>query len=257
MVIAIIGTLVALLLPAVQAAREAARRTTCENRLRQIGLGLVNYSGRSGAFPIGCIDCANPAPSLPRKRTSWVIWTLPYLEEQTLFDRFETSLPVNHPTNRPAASAVLPLLTCPSVTGDAVSQRGAYTDYGGLYGVEGAGFAAIPPEWHGVLVYEEAVTLQQVTDGLSKTLVVAEMHLRRLEGECEWAYGTHLFAQESETRVNPPSTPASEAGLANEIGSVHPGGALAVRCDSGVEFLSDSIEPAALRAWLTRAGGEL
>lgn len=255
-VIAIVGVLVALLLPAVQSARESARRSACQNRLRQIGLALTLFADRDAALPIGCIDCARTPTNTPRRRTSWAVWTLPHLEEQALFDRFDTEQPMNRPANRDAVLSTLPVFLCPSVTGEAASRLGSFTDYGGLYGVEGGGLAEIPEEWLGVLVYEQPVALAGVTDGLSHTLAVGEMHHRRVEGQCEWAFGPHLFAQEQATRLNPPDSPPEEAGLENELGSQHPGGALAVRCDGGVEFLSNELAQEALTAWLTREGGE-
>ncbi|MEQ8846971.1 DUF1559 domain-containing protein [Botrimarina sp.] len=255
-VIAVVGVLIALFLPAAQAAREAARRAACANQLRQLGLGLQLYAGRDRRLPIGCVDCANPPTNTPRRRTSWVVWTLPYLEEPALFDRFDLLQPVTATANRPAAATRLALMQCPSVTGDEASSLGAYTDYGGLYGVEGGGRSSIPPEWLGVLVYEQPVALADITDGLAHTLAVGEMHHRRTPGECEWALGPHLFAQEAATRPNPPAAPAERAGLANELGSMHPGGLQAVRCDGGVEFVADEVEQERLVAWLTRAGGE-
>lgn len=252
-VIAIVGTLVALLLPAVQAAREAARRTTCENRLRQIGLGLVNYSGRDETLPIGCVDCTFPAPQLPPRLTAWGVWLLPYLEEQPLFDRLDTQAMIYDPRNRAAVRTVLPIWLCPSTDGPTLPPlAGAFTDYGGLYGIEGTGgdASAIPDEWLGSMVYERPVALREITDGLSHTAVVGEMLIRRRVGECEWANGHNVFAQEHQTAVNEAS------GLGNDLGSSHPGGAIAVRGDGGVVFLTEGIEPSVLNAWLTRAGGE-
>ena len=89
-VIAIIGILVALLLPAVQTAREAARRTECVNNLRQIGLALHNYNSASGYFPYGAndADCERIAGgSRPRIPLTWRVTILPYMEEQAVYDR--------------------------------------------------------------------------------------------------------------------------------------------------------------------------
>lgn len=266
-VVAIIGTLIALLLPAVQAAREAARRSSCENHLRQIGLALAAYADTGEELPVGCIDCTLPPPSLPPKLTAWGVWLLPHLEEQAVFDRFDLTQPVYLPVNRPAAKTVLPILLCPSTGGPTSAVlEGAYTDYGGLAGLEGepdegtsspdgeapGSFAtlSLPAEWLGAFQYEVAVSLPEITDGISKTALVGEMLLRRGEDDNLWANGHNLFAQERATRVNEGS------GLGNDLGGPHPGGALVVRGDAGVEFLSDELTSDVLNAWLTRAGEE-
>ncbi|MBD14236.1 MAG: hypothetical protein CMJ72_03605, partial [Planctomycetaceae bacterium] len=78
-VIAIIGVLIALLLPAVQAAREAARRSQCSNNLKQIGLGLLNYESARGHFPPGQYK---PENVNEKSAYSWSVWHLPYIEQQ-------------------------------------------------------------------------------------------------------------------------------------------------------------------------------
>ena len=108
-VITIIGILIALLLPAVQAAREAARRMQCSNNLKQIGLALHNYAQAKGVFPPGCIVStlysasdphdfnpwaeAGPSPSPPPPNgphgTSWMLMLLPYIELTNLYDRWD------------------------------------------------------------------------------------------------------------------------------------------------------------------------
>ncbi len=263
-VMAIIATLVALLLPAVQAAREAARRAQCQNNLRQVGIALLVYEDSIGALPIGCVDCKLPPPSLPPKFTSWQTSILPHVEQPALFDAIDTSLPAYDPVNRPAASTVLPIYLCPSTPANTVRSTYAlwrsagFSDYGGIYGVEGSGneqpdFLAtqtLRDEFLGVLVYEEPTPLRAISDGASHTVAVAEMLHRRQGGECEWANGHTLFAQEKSTRIN------GDSGLGNDIGSPHPGGALVVFCDARVEFLADSVAPTELSALLTRAGGD-
>lgn len=251
MTIAIIGVLVALLLPAIQSAREAARRSACSNNLRQVGLALTSHLSERRELPIGCVDCSFPPPSFPPKFTAWGLWLLPRLEEQTLFDRFEVDTPVNQAPNADPARTVVSVFLCPSTPGTALpAQGGAFTDYGGLFGLEGSSGLTIPEEWLGALVYEHAVSDSEITDGLSKTAAVAEMLIRRQRVEAEWANGHNLFAQEHQTPVN------SESGLGNDIGGPHPGGAYAAFCDGSVRFLDGSLDQAVLNALLTRAGGE-
>jgi prepilin-type N-terminal cleavage/methylation domain-containing protein/prepilin-type processing-associated H-X9-DG protein len=111
-VIAIIGVLVALLLPAVQAAREAARRNTCVNNLKQIGIALHNYESAFGSLPIG----TTYASSEPYYIT-WAALMLPYLEQQAAYDRFDFNQPMHSrrsPNEDAAASTELPVYTCPT-----------------------------------------------------------------------------------------------------------------------------------------------
>ena len=106
-VIAIIGILIALLLPAVQAAREAARQLTCRNNLKQLGLALHNYHEQHEAFP----------PSATQQgglHANWVIKILPFLEQQDLFDQFDLNFEISHPVNEPARSTPLAVMMCPT-----------------------------------------------------------------------------------------------------------------------------------------------
>jgi prepilin-type N-terminal cleavage/methylation domain-containing protein/prepilin-type processing-associated H-X9-DG protein len=128
-VIAIIGVLVALLLPAVQAAREAARRSQCSNNLKQLGLGLHNYESTYNTFPYSWMADA-PAGLGPGLNASvWGIVVLPFIEQQPLFDRYDTRVP---PFNEAAAlgydaalvtrnlevvRTIVPTFLCPSATG--------------------------------------------------------------------------------------------------------------------------------------------
>jgi prepilin-type N-terminal cleavage/methylation domain-containing protein len=249
--IAVIGALVALLLPAVQGAREAARRSQCQNHLHQLAVALQGYVAVHKAFPVGCVDCTLPPPVKPPRLTSWQTWLLPHLERGVLFDAFSIETPAYRGENLRAGRTVLTELLCPSTDGPELPTSpgaGAFTDYGGLYGLEGQPGEAIDERHEGVLVYERAIEPRQVIDGLSKTAVVGEMLVRRVAGECEWANGHNLFAQEHTTPVN------GASGLGNDLGSAHPGGALVAMADGAVRWIDDSMEQAALNATLTRDG---
>ncbi|QDU91443.1 putative major pilin subunit [Pirellulimonas nuda] len=113
-VIAIIGILVALLLPAVQAAREAARRSSCINNLRQVGLASLNYEGARGHFP-PAVDWLNPNRTPPMRRDhSWIVFILPYMEEQALYDSIDDTVEWYDPKNEAPATTPLPGMRCPS-----------------------------------------------------------------------------------------------------------------------------------------------
>src|SRR6476620_8562881 len=94
-VIAIIGILVALLLPAVQAAREAARRASCVNNIKNLAIGVLNHEGARKMFPLswdgyGQATAEGARPN-EENGSSWIVSTLPYLEEQAMYDRFKSS----------------------------------------------------------------------------------------------------------------------------------------------------------------------
>ncbi|MGL4513966.1 MAG: DUF1559 domain-containing protein [Lacipirellulaceae bacterium] len=249
--IAMIGVLVALLLPAVQSARESARRAQCQNHLHQLAVALQGYEEGHRVFPVGCTDCTLPPPSKPARLTSWQVWLLPHLERQPLFDTFTIETPVYRDVNARLARTVLAELLCPSADGEPLPASplvGAFTDYGGLYGVEGRPGEAILERSEGVFVYERAIAAREVIDGLSNTALVGEMLVRRVATECEWANGHNLFAHEHTTPVN------AASGLGNDLGSPHPGGALVAMGDGAVRWLDDAAEQATLNALLTRAG---
>lgn len=113
-VIGIIGVLVGLLLPAVQAAREAARRMQCSNHLRQLGLAVHNYESAFGVFPA---HSSSPGPGVDftRRRGSWLTATLPYFEQTGLFDKFDPKFHWHDPKNFEPVSTQVPMLRCPSV----------------------------------------------------------------------------------------------------------------------------------------------
>jgi prepilin-type N-terminal cleavage/methylation domain-containing protein/prepilin-type processing-associated H-X9-DG protein len=272
-VMAIIGVLVALLLPAIQAARESARRSKCFNNLRQLGLAVTLCEEQVRAYPVGCVGCVPPSkggPPLPQRYLAWNVEVLPYLEETALRKTIDVSIPSYKPANIAPAATIIEGFLCPSTIEDpqhpfddplhqtkGLWKGAAFTDYAGIYGVEGEGHNAadtsakqgLSDHWLGVMLYDEAVSPRGITDGLSKTACIAETVLRR-QTESEWINGNNVFAQEASTPINVSS------GLGNDIGSPHPGGASLVFCDAHVEFVAESVDQAVLNAMLTKAGGE-
>ena len=257
-VIAIIGILIGLLLPAVQAARESARQSQCQNNLRQIGLALVEYEGIHSEYPIGN----------DKQYIAWNVATLPFLEQQQVWQQFQFDKPLGNPVNRTAISAVIPTFLCPSrshelqTTGD-LNGNGQWdpgdnmglTDYGGMYGVEGPGRDAPADSPHnlnweslGVMLHHFPTTTAEITDGLSKTVIVAE-RVCRGDHESQWAVGLNCFAQHQSIGINETDD--------NEIFSEHPQLATVLYCDGHVRSLNESIAQPALLAILTRAGMEI
>jgi type II secretory pathway pseudopilin PulG len=240
-VIAIVGVLAALLLPAVLASREASRRAVCANNLRQIGIALNAYHGAHRRFPVGCLEWRAPGNSSARQ-LAWSAYLLPFLEEQTLFDALDLSQPFDSPRNA-AAEAVLPVYLCPSSLrrSPIVSGRGA-CDYGGIYG-ERLSSPNNPPK--GAMLIDAVVTLRHTRDGAAKTLIVAE-DSRFSDGQ--WINGRNIFDQAYPINTAPP--------FENDIRSEHTGGAQAVMVDGSVHFLAETLDLKTLAALCTRAGGE-
>jgi len=265
-VVAIIAALVGLLLPAVQAARESARRAQCQNNLRQLGIAMALHVDAHGKYPIGCLGCQFKLPAegetpAPLKFISWNVQLLPYLEQTALWEAFDFEVPAYDPTNKKVGAAVLDVFLCPSTVDsepysiDPTWRGTAFTDYGGIYGVEGTGHNALPGEAQaikenslGVMIYEQSVTPREVTDGLSKTASIAGLVSRR-QPDVVWINGNNIVAQNEVTPIN-------GIGLYDEIGSPHPGGAMMTFCDGHVHFVAESVEQAVFLAMLTKAGGE-
>jgi prepilin-type N-terminal cleavage/methylation domain-containing protein/prepilin-type processing-associated H-X9-DG protein len=260
-VVAVLAALAALLLPAVQAAREGARRTACMNNLRHIGCGIFGHEMSRRVFPVGCLGCQGPP--FPLRQVSWNVFILPFVEESAAAAAFDPRFSYRSAENREAASIVVPLFRCPSTTrtrrtGPTTGDRNrngrwdegdglAYTDYGGMFGV-GHPVPTPLPEHAGVMQYERPTRARDVVDGLSKTVLVAECTGRDSAFQSEWANGQNIFDQWHTNRINRSQN--------NEIWSDHPGTAGVVFCDGHVEFLEESIEQGVLLALLTRAGGE-
>ena len=117
-VIAIIGTLVGLLLPAVQAARESARRSSCQNKLRQLGLAMLNYADANKRLPQGCSTVVTSGTSLSERDANsgatWVVFVLPFIEQASLASQYTHSVWSRDATNNAITKTRLAELLCPS-----------------------------------------------------------------------------------------------------------------------------------------------
>ncbi|MEO2049075.1 MAG: DUF1559 domain-containing protein [Pirellulales bacterium] len=219
-VIAIIGILVALLLPAIQAAREAARRTQCQNNFKQVGLALLNYHDVQGAFPPAASYDENTARQPSRARVhqaNWIIQILPHMEQAPLYDLFDLTIPISgpesdSPQNYQARGTSVPGLMCPS---DSFNQeslfKGRNSAEGGNWargniGANGSlGFMtrndAGGPEkknWldervRGIMGVNTAISMRNVTDGTSQTILIGELRAGVVDWDTRgtWALNGH------------------------------------------------------------------
>ena len=278
-VIAIIGVLVALLLPAVQAAREAARRTQCSNRLRQFGLAIHNYLDVNKRFP-----CSFGDTSPPFGAGGWIPRTLPFMEEQALFDQFAaadfnlgTRSPADaafapNPLCLPMIQTVLPALLCPS---DSSAQelkldqaqwgntKVGVTNYKGVIGdnnIVGAWpSGGIDNHWwypnNGMFYrysYHRPIKLKMIPDGLSQTFLVGE-DVPEQNNHSAWFYGNGDWAA-----CGPPLnfflTPPQpdDYWYVMSFRSRHPGGAYFCFADASVRLINDDIAIQTYHALATR-----
>jgi prepilin-type processing-associated H-X9-DG protein len=242
-VVSVVMVLVSLLLPAVQAAREAGRRTACLNNLRTIGCGLHGHLLAKGRFPVGCTEWKSGTGGTKRC-LAWNARVLPWVEEQAVADMIDFSKPYDDPANAAAAAVVLPVFLCPSADRDSRLVGGmGRSDFGGLTGERI--LSPNNPE-KGVLVHNTAFAERQITDGLSKTVLVGECAAGSWP-DGQWINGRNLFDQAY--AVNWPT-------WEDELRSRHPGGGHALFGDGAVRLLADTIDARVLAAFCTRSRGE-
>ena len=251
-VITIIGVLIGLLLPAVQAAREAARRVACLNHLRQIGIGLQNYHAACGSFPPGCIE-----PTFLNskgRQFAWSAFILPQIEQEPLWAMIDFSQPYNATQNSQAAATVVSTYLCPSrAPGSPLVQGRGATDYSGLYGEN---YPPHPTNWvaeNGVMIYDRAFSIRDISDGASNTLVVAENARFPVLAGDQWINGLNVM--DGDYAFN--YIPADPRLWEHDIRSEHPGGVNAALCDGSARFLTETMDLTPRKAILTRAGGEV
>jgi prepilin-type processing-associated H-X9-DG protein len=217
------GVLIALLLPAVQAAREAARRAQCSNNLKQIALALHNYHDVYKTMPPAYIPDENGQP-----KHSWRVLILPFLEQQSMYQLYDFDEPWNGPNNSQLASMMPDVYRCPSAPPGAMSP--AYL------AISGAG---------SIFNNGDGSSLSEVTDGTSNTLMVAEV-----EGvPFNWMDPRDLDLSTMNMAIN-----SAQNGTA--ISSHHPGGAQAAFADGSVRFLAETLDPNTLRLLLQKDDGQ-
>ena len=201
-VIAIMAILVALLLPAVQQAREAARRISCKNNLQQIGYALQNYYNAFEVFPPGVVNATRPIIQTPDGyHHSWVTSLLPYLDEAPLYEQIDPSVSIYADKNLTARKYVLPVMLCPSdpasVRANQDNKNAGLSNYAGCHHHQSV---AIDEDNHGVLFLNSAIRTKDIPDGTSYTLFVGESIRDPLD--LGWASGTRSTLRNTGTPIN-------------------------------------------------------
>ena len=187
-VVAIIAILVALLLPAVQQAREAARRGMCVSRLSQIGYGMHNYHAVHDRFPIGFMETDDPLPESSPSQYRWsaLLMALPYMDGSAAYEAFNTALPIAkrpsagdfwpyYEANTTAMATRLTQFLCPSESNGAPNPDSGPTNYVLCTGSGSNGGNALGAD--GIFVRREPVGLARVGDGASHTVMASEQLL--------------------------------------------------------------------------------
>jgi len=272
-VIAIIGILVALLLPAVQAAREAARRISCNNNMKQVGVALHNYHDTFRALPMGWLglDPTGKPLSEGEPGWGWAARILPFIEQSAVSLSFQASQPITAPANQQARQTFLPVYRCPSdVGGDRqfdlrdengnVLVRIAVANYVGMFGTteledcEGLP-VGITCRGNGSFFHNSATRFSEFIDGLSGTLLVAE---RASRPEHSTWVGAVPQAQESFARILAIAdhAPNAPGGHLDDAGSFHPAGTNFVFGDGSVSLIVETIDLNVYQALATVKGQE-
>jgi prepilin-type processing-associated H-X9-DG protein len=271
-VVSVIGLLIALLLPAVQSAREAARTAQCRNNLLQLGLALGNYASTHHVLPPGVVDWKGPIVNAPRGyHMGWAVQILPFIQQTNLYRHVDFRRGAYDDANSTAFDHRLGLFLCPS----SPSGFGAYA--GCHHDVE----APIDADNHGVLYLNSHVAYDDITDGPACTILLGET---KGGGVFGWASGTRDTLRNTGSPINAPdpTVPTGRKPLAtmtpaqrlaefqvliddgiiplNYVGSYsswHRLGANFLFCDGSVHFLKESIDPRVYRRLGHRADGEI
>jgi len=271
-VLATIGGLIGLLLPALMQTREAARRMQCSNNLKQMGLALTNYEVAKKRFPAGNDQIGD-------RQHAWSSFILPFLEQAAVSNRVDYAKKWDDPTGNAAlAEVIIPTYVCPS----GMKSFAGKQDYGGVLGAsintDGTDLAIVSRGNDlrylssgvlyatGTAVYpmdtlprqqpRQPASAASITDGLSRTLFVTEAVDREQEGRADthlsgdacWAHGANCFFLNNRV-INVPD--------ADGFKSLHLDGVYGLFGDGRVTFISDRTEPTVLIAISTKSGGEV
>jgi len=279
-VIAIIGILIGMLLPAVQQVREAARRTDCSNKSRQLGLAVLNYESANGEFPPGWIVNGNSGSSSDLTGWGWNSLVLPFLEAENLSQQINFRGAVD--ADEDIIAEVLPFLLCTSDpdaeilsldteiqnvgssggsgTNNAPQNSGgdslmvARSNYSGVFGV--LDVSEDPRNGNGMFFANSDVGFRDLRDGSSNTMMIGER--RNDLGAVTWS-GVFPGVDEPFARIVGASDESPNAANENfeNFRSYHPGGINVTLADGSTPFISENIDEATFQALASTAGGEV
>jgi prepilin-type N-terminal cleavage/methylation domain-containing protein/prepilin-type processing-associated H-X9-DG protein len=284
-VIAIIGVLVALLLPAVQAAREAARKTSCGNNLHQIGVALNAHVASTKAFPPGYVSLVLADHEDGGPGWGWGAKILPNMEQGNLYNKLDFSLPIDGPAAAPWRITSIPSFICPSDTEfeplidvwnlgfETLLCKMAAASYVGSAGTVRPTCKLCRDRFDGVFGRNRAIKPADITDGLSNTIAVGERS-NYWASAAIWGVVPRSVVLDRRVRGRYAAGPAYVLGttfvegfnieeaimddhstmgtVAESFFSMHPGGAYFVFCDGGVRFVREGAEPGVMNALATR-----
>ncbi|QDU51241.1 DUF1559 domain-containing protein [Gimesia panareensis] len=288
-VIAIIAILISLLLPAVQQAREAARRSSCKNNLKQIGLALHNYHDTFRSFPPGGITVGSCCST--KSGINWAIAILPYIDQAPLFQKYNSNVFNEDSANATVREQNLVVYNCPSDInagklmkpesgpGSGVSYRmSSYRAVSGKTDTSGwmdnADGSNLPYSWRGVLhsIGTSGFTVERfntITDGTTNTIMVGEYHTKKHPRRGTfWAYTYTSYSQSSfvaQRRTLIPDYDRCVAiggtGGSNACkrgwGSLHVGGMQVLLADGSSRFMSENIDVNIFQSLGTTEGEEI
>lgn len=276
-VIAIIATLIAILLPAVQQAREAARRSTCANHLKQIGLALHNYHDQHETLPPGWIGVtAGQADVAGSSGFGWGTMILPQADQLNLYLSINTRESILYSGNADPLRTSLPVFRCPSDSAPetfAIAEEGnptntlatvASANYVGVFGTDELEICeGLSPgqtcRSTGVFYHNSSTKFRDVADGSSNTLLVGERRSSLQDALYSTWTGAVPEGEEALARIlgvadHPPN---SGAGHFDDFSSAHSGGAQFSFVDGRVRFINSGIHEATYKALATMGAADL
>ncbi len=286
-VLAVIGLLVALLLPVVQAAREYARKTQCINNLKQIGLALHGYHDRWSLFPPAYATFIQPSDlGEVGPGWGWGSFILADLDQPAIYGAINFGLLVDAPDQASVRRTSLAVFLCPSSPAIGPVRfsypvRPAASDWAPAQYVASAGYLdqRVGSESNGVFYRNGRVGLVQILDGSSSTLLVGERSRNLADAtwlglvepvggiltDPAWPEQVSMpnnilvqaFVGAVGSSTNPADTPNSRAALPSSFWSLHRGGCNFGFADGSVHFVPESIAPPTFAALASRYGGEL